>query len=583
MTIQHLRRVAVAFVVIASAGAFATTKSSAQTTRAPGTATTPPPVRSETVAQLRARLTEIASRSAAFGFSGAILALKGDSVILDRQFGFANRDENRANTANTIFNTGSLTKQFTAAAILKLEMAGKLKTTDSISKHLPNVPADKRNITIHQLLTHTSALPETDGGDQWDTRNAALQVILALPLNGAPGAQFRYANTGYNLLAAIIETTSGTTYDQYLKEQLFKPMGMNSTGMNPEPANERNVASYYMGEVQNGTTQDFFEGRIWAIMGSGGVLTTSADMRKWINALNSDKLLNAAARRKLFTPVLNGYAYGWALPRNNAGQLIEHDGGNTLGVGAFVLWYKDADVAIIGFCNDDGETTLLGQNGVRRHIRTALEGGTAGSLPAVVAASNAQLASLTGTFRSGDNSVIITNHNGQLRLIGMGARPFAALAPLEASDSAFVAQQGSRALRGIQAAMQEDSAGATPPFIPRAAGRLVAFGQAAKEDFGAFVQADIMGARVESEGDDPTLHVRLSFANGVQYLRVNVTPRGLAGLDFMRRPPSVPAAVTGANELTFYAWGSGKVTKFRLNGNMLEFERDGVTLRLPRQ
>lgn len=578
MTIPTLRKVA---ALLATCAAIA--NAPAQTPAVAAAPSGRAPVNTETVAQLRSRLREIGARSAALGFSGTLMAVKGDSTIFEAQYGMADRELKRPNSANTLFNTGSLTKQFTAAAVLRLEMAGRLRTSDSIGKFFPGLPADKRGITVHHLLTHSSGLPDTDGGNPWATRDVALREIFAMPLEAAPGTQFRYANAGYNLLAAIIETASGMPYDQYLREQLFTPSGMTSTGMHAAPDKVSLMASYYMGEIPNGSTLNFSQGREWSQIGSGGVLTTSADMRRWINTLNSDRVLNAAARKKLFTPFLGGYAYGWGVPRSNAGLLIEHDGGNTLGVGAFVLWYKDAGVAVIGFCNDDGETSLLGQNGVRRHIRTALEGGTAPGLPAVTAASAQQAALFAGTYRTEGNEVTIVNTDGALRLIGSGQRMFAALAPMEVADSAFVALHGARALAGIQAAMRGDSMTAVASFIPRATGRLIQFGRAAQEEFGAFQRADVLGARLEAQGDDMTVHVRLHFANGVQYLRARVAPMGLAGLDFLRRAPSVPVAAAGPRELAFYAWGSGKVTRLRLEDRVLLVERDGVTTRLSRQ
>lgn len=541
------------------------------------------PVRSESAAQLRARLNAVAANFGAFGFSGSLFAIKGDTALLDVQFGMADRESKRANSGSTLFNTGSLTKQFTGAAILKLEMAGKLKVTDSLGKFFPNTPADKRGITLHHLLTHTSGLPETNGGDEWPTRDAAVREIFALPMESTPGAEMRYANAGYNLLGAVVEIASGMTYDRFLREQLFTPAGMTSTGWSVNADQQSRLASYYMGEIPNGTTMDFREGREWALMGAGGVLTTSDDMRKWVAALGSNRILNAAERTKLFTPARSNYAYGWAVFNGNAGTLIEHDGGNTLGVGAFVLWYRDANVVVIGFCNDDGETTLLGRNGVRRHIRTILEGGSAPAMPVVGRASGAIRQNLVGTYRGEGNEVSITNADGQTRVTGIGQRVFAALASLDVADSAFVAANGAKAIAGIAAAMRGDSAGATSAFIPRASGRLVQFGRAAQQEFGAFRSADILGARRESEGDDMTLHVRMNFANGAQYLRARVMPRGMAGLDFLRRPPSVPAAVVNQNELAVYAWGSGGLTRMRLEGTQLVVERDGIVTRLVRQ
>ncbi|HEX7401864.1 MAG TPA: serine hydrolase domain-containing protein, partial [candidate division Zixibacteria bacterium] len=153
--------------------------------------------REETATKLDRYLTRITP----FGFSGALLVAKDGMIILNQGYGMAIRSENIRNTAETVFSTGSITKQFTAAAIMKLKMGGKLNTSDPIGKFLDGVPKDKSKITIRHLLTHTSGLVQDVGGD-YDAapRDETVKKILAEPLEFKPGERFEYANVGYTLL-----------------------------------------------------------------------------------------------------------------------------------------------------------------------------------------------------------------------------------------------------------------------------------------------------------------------------------------------------------------------------------------------
>src|SRR5205085_8611691 len=164
---------------------------------------------------LGSRLDEFLRGEEARGFSGAVLVDKEGRVILSKGYGLADRARGTRITEDTIFNVGSLAKQFTAAAILKLEMSGKLKTQDLISKYFDGVPEDKRAITIHQLLTHTSGLPREHSANSYDpaNRDEMVRRVLALKLKSAPGAKYEYSNTEYMLLAAIIEKVSGQAYE----------------------------------------------------------------------------------------------------------------------------------------------------------------------------------------------------------------------------------------------------------------------------------------------------------------------------------------------------------------------------------
>ena len=160
------------------------------------------------------------------GFSGAILWVSGDEVVLKKGYGFADREASRPVTADTIFDIGSITKAIAAAAIWKLEADGKLSINDRIARFFPDVPPDKAAITIDDLVRHTSGLDNIFGRD-YDvvSRDWVLEKALSSKLLSPPGQTSRYSNAGYSLLAMIIEDVSGQRYEQYVHEDLIKPAG----------------------------------------------------------------------------------------------------------------------------------------------------------------------------------------------------------------------------------------------------------------------------------------------------------------------------------------------------------------------
>lgn len=294
-----------------------------------------------------------------FGFSGAFLVAKSGEVILNKGYGMAIREKNIRNTALTVFSIGSLTKQFTAAAILKMEMQHKLNTNNHISKYIANVPVDKDSMSIHHLLTHTAGVINYTGEDyEVADRDETIKKILDSSLLFSPGKRFEYSNAGYSLLAAVIELVSGQPYEEYLNENLFKPAGMTFTGYRIPNWDERVVANWYVGETNNETPLEK-PYPYWNLLGNGGILSTTEDMYKWYLALKNDFILSADAKNKLFTPFLRNYAYGWNVSKTEHGTLIQHDGGSDLGNSADFKWFVDSDMVIVLFCNQSyGEAPL---------------------------------------------------------------------------------------------------------------------------------------------------------------------------------------------------------------------------------
>ncbi len=251
-------------------------------------------------------LDQYLSRLEALGFSGAVLVAKDGKVVLHKGYGLADREKKTPYTPETVFDVGSITKQFTAAAILKLDMAGKLQVTDLISKYFDGVPADKQGITLHHLLTHSSGLEDGFGGDYEEMpRDVLVQKAFASKLLWAPGTRYRYSNAGYSLLGAIVEKVSGKPYETFLHEQLFKPAGMEKTGYRIPKWKPEELAHGYQGDEPWGTPLDHAwapEGPWWNLRANGGILSTVGDLYKWHQVLEGEAILSKDAKAKYFAP-----------------------------------------------------------------------------------------------------------------------------------------------------------------------------------------------------------------------------------------------------------------------------------------
>ncbi len=372
-----------------------------------------------------------------FGFSGAVLVARDGQVVLNKGYGLAIRSEGIENTSETVFGTGSITKQFTAAAIMKLEMLGKLDTADGIGKYLDGVPQDKTGITLHHLLTHTAGVVPSVGDDYAAAhRDETVKKILAAPLESAPGERFQYSNAGYTLLAAVVEIVSGQPYEEFLNEHLFKPAGMRFTGYRLPDWDEKVVAHWYVGGTDNGTPleKDY---PYWNLIGNGGILSTTGDMYKWHLALAGDDILSAEAKAELYTPELNDYACGWDVLDTEHGTVIQHDGGSTLGNAAELRRYIDAGIVTIVFCNADGEKVLF--DGVRDKIERIVFGGDVWTPPAPVSLAPADLAKFAGVYDLDfGGTFTVSQESGGLRIMAAGHGAMNVLAFPEYEDPALL-------------------------------------------------------------------------------------------------------------------------------------------------
>ncbi len=311
------------------------------------------------------------TRHAQSGFSGVILAAADDDIIIAKGYGLANDARKIPFTAQTVFTVGSLTKQFTGAAILKLEMQGKLRVTDTIDKFFDDVPEDKRAITLHHLLTHSSGLKPAFG-DDFDpvTRDQIIRLCMDSKLLWPPGTQYRYSNAGFSLLGAIIEIVTGDSYERYLHDELFKPAGMMHTGYQiPEWDPDQMAHGYLSGGKDWGTLLDHRwadDGPYWNLRANGGIMSTAEDLLRWHRALGGNKILSDKAKAKYFTPhVKEGpdaesyYGYGWVVvERNDGSKAIWHDGSNGIFFADMIHFTGDNVVLIMASNRQDHDVSL---------------------------------------------------------------------------------------------------------------------------------------------------------------------------------------------------------------------------------
>jgi CubicO group peptidase (beta-lactamase class C family) len=301
---------------------------------------TPPPAASPATirGEVGESIDEYLSRTVPAGAGLTAIAARGGEIAYGRGFGMADREARVPAGLDTVYDIGSITKQFTASAILTLETAGELTTSDPVARFV-SVSGAHRAMTLHHLLTHTSGLVEQLGDDYAPTsREELLAAMAGSELLWAPGTGYRYSNLGYSVLAAIVETVTGAGYETYLAEHLFGPAGMTGTGYLIPPWDPAQVAVEY---DQDGTPQGRpfdqpwdVDGPYWNLRGNGGILSTARDMFRWHLALQRTDILSTAAKTALFTPHVledNGethYGYGWVVLSDGDRALVWHNGGN---------------------------------------------------------------------------------------------------------------------------------------------------------------------------------------------------------------------------------------------------------------
>ena len=291
-------------------------------------------------------------------FMGSVLVAKGTNVLLSKGYGSANLEWDVPNSPSTKFRLGSVTKQFTAASILLLQERGKLNVQDPVKKYMSDAPAAWDKVTIYNLLTHTSGIPSFTGFPEypkWEpfatTAAEAVARFRDKPLEFTPGEKWSYSNSGYLLLGYLIEKITGDSYEKFVRENIFVPLGMHDSGYDSNSAVIAHRAAGYTREKEVLQNAGFINMTI--PHAAGALYSTTEDLLKWEQGLFGGKLLSAASLETMTTPFKSDYACGLFVQTKNGRKVIDH-GGGIEGFNTELMYYPDDKVTVVVLANVNG-------------------------------------------------------------------------------------------------------------------------------------------------------------------------------------------------------------------------------------
>ncbi len=292
-----------------------------------------------------------------------ILVAKNGKVIYEKAFGMANLELSVPLKTNHVFEIGSVSKQFTAVAILMLQERGKLNVNDPITKYLPHYPTHGHTITIHHLLTHTSGIVNYTNLDEWTkiwrqdlTVKEVIDIFKNEPMDFAPGEKFSYSNSGYILLGAIIENASGSSYQEFIENQIFEPVGMKQSYYGSHKTIIPERASGYQKNNEEITNAEFLS--MTQPYAAGSLMSTVGDLNLWNEALKSNKLISEESKNlaqkdyDLNNGESTNYGYGWMPNEVQGSKCVEH-GGGIFGFFSFVVYLPTEDIFVAILSNTD--------------------------------------------------------------------------------------------------------------------------------------------------------------------------------------------------------------------------------------
>jgi D-alanyl-D-alanine carboxypeptidase len=308
----------------------------------------------------------------------SVAIIREGRVILAREYGQANVELSTPVTHKSVFKLASVTKPFTATAIMMLVEEGKIALDGRIAEYLPDLPLQWHKVTIRQALSHTSGLADYLRAPGWSWRNSwrldltpseFLELTSAAPILFAPGEGIRYSNTGYYLLGMLIEKVSGKAYAEFLRERIFQPLGMSATRRDTAGIVANRVSGYVF---RNGALQNAeYTSETWAYS-EGGLISTALDLAKWEAALYTEKLVTRASLEQMWTPTKlkdgrlaiigdngagkpNYYGLGWYISEYKGHKLILHPG-NKPGFSSAFTRFVDDKLTVILLCNSSSES-----------------------------------------------------------------------------------------------------------------------------------------------------------------------------------------------------------------------------------
>jgi len=291
-------------------------------------------------------------------FMGTVLVARGNQVLFSKGYGSADLEWDVPNAPNTKFRLGSVTKQFTAASILLLEERGKLSVSDPVKKYMPDAPAAWDKITIMHVLTHTAGIPNFTSFPDYPKFGAFATTPAELvarfrdkPLEFQPGEKWNYSNSGYVLLTYLIEKISGTTYEKFVQENIFTPLGMKDSGVDSNSSVIPHRASGYV--FDKGHFENAGYVHMSVPQGAGALYSTTEDLLKWEQGLFGGKLLHPESLKKMTTPFKQNYAFGLQVETVSGHKVIEH-GGGIQGFNTNLAYYPESMLTIVVLSNVNG-------------------------------------------------------------------------------------------------------------------------------------------------------------------------------------------------------------------------------------
>lgn len=305
----------------------------------------------------------------------SLAVLRDGKIVLAKGYGLANLELSVPATEKTNYLIASITKTFTAVAVMMLVEEAKISLNEPISKHLSGLPGAWNPVTVRQLLNHTSGIndyvshdkpPCEVGKHESDYATPdVLKEVACVPPDFAPGERWSYNNTGYHLLGMLIEKVSGKTYEQFLRERIFLPLGMNETRLinySELVANRANGYSWRGGAYRNARQMNPV-----VEFATGGLISTVLDMAKWDAALDGEKLLKRTDFKQMWTnaklnngDIVSSYGLGFGLTPFRGRKRVGHTGGIP-GFATALQHFLDDRVSVIILTNSDQENFLIGE------------------------------------------------------------------------------------------------------------------------------------------------------------------------------------------------------------------------------
>ena len=290
------------------------------------------------------------------GFMGMVAVARDHQIVFQDGYGYANLESKILFTMDTQFRIGSLTKQFTAAAILLLQQDGKLKTSDPVGRFYPNSPGAWSKVTLRNLLNHTSGIPDVDFGlvakSSLHTPEELMEGKTEKALEFPPGTKMKYANINFMLLGRVIEKASGEPYCQFMQERIFSPLQLTETGCDTGSNLAPGRAVGYRPSAHGPVAVESYA--VSSLMGAGNLDSSARDLIRWTEALHGGKVISSASLTEMTTPFLDDYGYGLQIDTEDGALDISHNG-TVDGFFSFLDYIPQTKTTVVVLSNLVGE------------------------------------------------------------------------------------------------------------------------------------------------------------------------------------------------------------------------------------